>query len=350
MDQALKIYRHDEVFVTESGYSFPQMEVAYRTWGRLNEARDNVVVIFHALTGNAHADDWFGGFFRNGFINPEKQFVVCANVPGSCYGSTGPLSINPQTGRRYLADFPKITLRDMVRLQQRLLDHLGVEGVQLAIGGSMGGMQALEFGLMDPRARALACLAMGKAHTPWAIGISHAQRQAIERDPRWRDGYYDPQDPPSDGLAVARMMAMTSYRCPENYERKFGRRLQDDHSDLFQVESYLNYQGDKLTRRFDPLSYVRLTQAMDSHDVSRGREPFETVLHRLQVPVLVAGFSSDLLYPVAEQRELARLLPEAVYKEVETPYGHDAFLIEFDRLNAIISTFLKQYTPTPQQS
>ncbi len=326
-------------FVTESGYRFEEAEVAYKTWGRLNEERDNVIVICHALTGNAEADQWFPGLFsEDGLIDTDEHFVICINVPGSCYGSVGPSSVNPETGIPYQASFPSITIRDMVRFQQLLLDELDIQGIETVIGGSMGGMQALEFAIMDSRVRSAIPIAMGKAHTPWAIGISHVQRQAIFNDPNWNDGFYTPDATPEKGLATARMMAMLTYRAPSDYEQKFGRNPQDG-SDLFQVESYLNYQGEKMVRRFDANSYVALTRAMDAHDVARGRGSFEEVLGKVEIPVLVVGIDTDLLYPAEEQRELAALLPNSEYAEIESIHGHDAFLIEFGQLNRITKPF-----------
>lgn len=344
MDQSENKHTFKQPFVTESGFSFPEPEVAYNTWGKLNKARDNVIIIFHALTGNADADVWFEGFFAtDGYLDPDQHFVICINVLGSCYGTTGPSSVNPNTGKPYQADFPKITIRDIVRFQQMLLDELGIKSIELIIGGSLGGMQALEFCLMDNRAKSAVLIGMGKAHRPWAIGISHAQRRAIYTDPNWKDGFYDPETPPADGLSVARMIAMNSYRSPEDYDRKFGRKFQPGREkQQFQVESYLSYQGDKLVSRFDANSYVRLTQAMDTHDVARGRSSYRQVLKNIHQPVAVIGIDTDILYPPEEQKELASLIPGAFYYEIKSPYGHDAFLIEFDQLNKIIGSFKQE--------
>lgn len=322
-------------FVTESGYRFHHPDVAYKTWGTLNSKRDNVILICHALTGHAAADEWFPGIFgEDRLCDPAKHFIICINVPGSNYGSVGPWSIDPNTDKPYRSGFPEITIRDMVQFQQLLLDQLKIKGVELVIGGSLGGMQALEFSIMDSRIRSAVFIAMGKAHTPWAIGISHVQRQAIYTDPKWADGNYSKNNGPVDGLSTARMMAMITYRTPDDYQNKFGRELQDS-SGIFQVESYLNYQGKKLTERFDALSYVILTKAMDTHDISRGRGRFDEVLNQIEIPIRVIGITSDHLYPISEQKELTRLLPNARYHEIESSYGHDAFLIEFEKINSI---------------
>lgn len=335
----IKSITFDNPLVTETGHELQEPTVAYRAWGNLNRHRNNAVLVCHALTGNTRADEWFSGLFGKGkILDPERHFIICPNALGSCYGSTGPTSVNPESGRAYRADFPEVNVRDMVRLHQRLLDSLGVQGVELVIGGSLGGMQALEFAIMDLRTRSAVVIGMGKAHSPWAVGISHTQRQAIYNDPNWNEGYYDEEHPPDEGLSLARMIAMNSYRSPKDFESKFGRRLQEG-SDIFEVESYLNYQGEKLTGRFDAVSYVRLTQAMDAHDVAHNRTTHEEILGGVRSPVLVIGIDTDMLYPTDEQKELAALLPYGEYAEIASPYGHDAFLIEFEQINRLVHTF-----------
>lgn len=339
MNKDIKITTLNKSWTTESGHTFPTVDIAWKSWGTLNEKRDNVILICHALTGHAAADEWFSGLFdEDGILDPEKQFILCINVPGSCYGSTGPTSINPKTGKAWQADFPEITIRDIVTFQQLLLDEWNIQGIELALGGSMGGMTALEFAIMDERVKSAALFVMGKAHAPWAIGISQAQRMAIYADENWKEGYYDLEHPPVKGLAAARAMALITYRAPENYKKKFGREIHPEKK-IYQVESYLNYQGQKLTQRFDANTYIILSKAMDSHDVSRGRTCFEEVLGNLLKQILIVGFDSDLLYPIEEQRELAALLANAQLAELKSPYGHDAFLIEFEQLNQQLNTF-----------
>lgn len=340
MNEGIKIETLDKPFITEEGFRFDEPEVAYKTWGSLNEKKNNVILICHALTGHAAADEWFPGIFGAGRVcDPDKHFIICINVPGSPYGSVGPWSVNPATGEPYRNSFPAITVRDMVRFEQQFLDQLGIRGIQLVLGGSLGGMQALEFVVMDDRIRSAALIAMGKSHSPWAIGISHAQRKAILNDPEWKDGNYEKGKGPKKGLATARMMAMITYRAPSDYEKKFGRKLQGK-SSQFQVESYLDYQGKKLAERFDAHSYIVLTKAMDTHDVSRGRGSFEDVLGRVDIPVRVIGIDSDHLYALQEQQELADLLKNGEYRVIESSFGHDAFLIEFEQINQIIEPFL----------
>ena len=333
-----QLHTFEDPFITEHGETIPQPTIAYRTWGKLTSNRDNVIVVCHALTGNTKADEWFGGLFgTNRALNPEKYFIICANVLGSCYGTTGPTSANLQTDKSYRADFPQVTIRDIVRLQQQLIDELDISGIELVLGGSMGGMQAMEWCLMDDRPQSAALFGIGKHHRPWAIGISHTQRQAIYNDPNWENGYYPQENPPTKGLALARMIAMNSYRHPFDFDEKFSRRLQDGQNQ-FEVESYLSYQGHKLVDRFDAVSYVRLTQAMDSHDIARGRPRINKTLQQLTIPIAVVGIDSDMLYPKEECKELANLLPNAEYTEIRSRHGHDAFLIEFEQLNQIISS------------
>ncbi|TVQ66421.1 MAG: homoserine O-acetyltransferase [Balneolaceae bacterium] len=333
-------------FRTEAGVVFNDAPVAYKTWGTLNTSRDNVILIFHALTGHAAANEWFSGIFGEGKLcDPSQNFIICINVPGSPYGSLNPWTVNPATGSPYRNDFPLITVRDMVRFQQQLLDQLDVSGIDTVVGGSLGGMQALEFCLMDNRAKSALLIAMGKAHSPWAIGISHAQRAAITSDPEWKSGNYVKGEGPVNGLAAARMMAMITYRTPSDYEKKFGRNLQNQNGQ-FQIESYLNYQGQKLAGRFDAHCYLSLTKTMDSHDIARERGSYAEVLNQINIPAYVIGIDSDLLYPVNEQKELAAMLPGGEYHEIRSAYGHDAFLIEFSQMNTIIEKFQRKNKKT----
>ena len=323
----------------ELGGRLPGVQVAYRTWGTLDPEGRNCVVVCHALTGSADVDRWWTQMFGPGqALDPDRDFVVCANILGSCYGTTGPTSTDPATGRPWLGDFPAYTVRDMVRLQRELLRALGVRRVRMVIGGSLGGMQTLEWALMYPElVDAIVPIANPARHSPWAIGLSEAQRQAIFADPLWKGGRYDPERPPAAGLAAARMMAMCTYRSRESFEERFGRRPQT--ADLFAVESYLRYQGQQLVDRFDAATYVGLTEAMDSHDVARGRGDHEEVLRGLKAPALVVSIPSDVLYFPAEQEELARLLPHARLVRLESPHGHDAFLIEVEALSAMVAAF-----------
>jgi len=327
-------------FTFECGTTLTDVPVAYQTWGALNEAGDNAVVVCHALTGGPEATDWWDGLFGPGrALDPTTHFIVCLNVPGSPYGSVSPLTSDPDTEAPYGPDFPPVTTRDTVALHRRVLERLGVRRVDCAIGGSMGGMHVLEWAFEttedgDPFVQSLVPIAVGVRHTAWQIGWSEAQRQAIYADPKWRDGAYPPDDPPTRGLATARMMAMVSYRSHASFDRRFGRtHAENGSAPSFAVENYLHYQGEKLTDRFDANCYVHLTEQMDTHDVARDRGPYEDVLASRPQPTLVVGIDSDVLYPLAEQRELASHLPHATLEVLSSPHGHDAFLIEQETLN-----------------
>ena len=337
-----QVYRLPEPFSLESGEVLMGVEVAYRCWGKLNEQGDNAVHICHALTGSADADEWWGPLFGEGrTFDGDRDFIVCSNVLGSCYGTTGPISINPATGKPYGRSFPAITVRDMVRLQWRLLQGLGVRKLKFVIGGSLGGMQVLEWGKLYPDYvdRIVSIAAAGR-HSPWCIAMSEAQRQAIFADPNWCNGNYEEDTPPTTGLAAARMMAMISYRATVSFEQRFGREIQDDGE--FAIASYLRYQGQKLVQRFDANTYVALTEAMDRHDVSGGEGDYREALGAIAQPTLVVSIDSDLLYPPRDQQELAQWMPNAELEWLSSPHGHDAFLINMLALNELVMAFLAQ--------
>ena len=321
------------------GGALPGVRVAYRTWGRLDAAGENAVVVCHALTGSADADRWWTGMFGPGrALDPERDFIVCSNILGSCYGTTGPTSPNPATGRPWLGDFPPITVRDMVRVQRELLAALGVRRVRLVVGGSLGGMQVLEWALSYPDlVEAIVPIATSAHHSAWAIGLSEAQRQAIYADPRWKGGRYELSDPPAAGLSAARMIAMCTYRHKASFEERFGRRLQT--ADLFAMESYLRYQGQQLVDRFDAATYVALTRAMDTHDVARARGDYDEVMRGVRARTLVVSIDSDVLYLPDEQEEIAHGIPGARLVRLASGDGHDAFLIDVDWLSDVVAEF-----------
>ncbi len=334
---AFFVSRHP--FMLELGGVLPEVTVAYRTWGTLNRERSNAILICHALTGSADADEWWPGMFGKGrAFDPDRDFVICSNVLGSCYGTTGPLSPNPESGRHYGPDFPAITIRDMVHLQRLLLDELGIEQLSLVVGASLGGMQVLEWGCLYPEmVQALMPMGISGRHSAWCIAQSEAQRSAIMADRDWNGGWYDPLCQPAGGLGAARMMAMCTYRSFENFQERFGRKRKDDK--LFDAESYLHYQGDKLVRRFDANTYIVLTRAMDMHDLGRGRESYEAALGAIRVPVAILSISSDVLYPPEEQEELAEMIPGSSIGYLREPYGHDAFLILTEEVSTMVSQF-----------
>lgn len=331
-----RLWQMDEAFTLESGACLSGVQLAYRTWGRLAPDGGNAVLVCHALTGSADADEWWAGMFGPArALDPARDFIICSNVLAGCYGSSGPLQPHPGDGDPSGSRFPEVSVRDMVRLQARLLDELGVGSLQLVLGPSLGGMQVLEWAATFPeRVQAIAPIGVSGRHSAWCIGIGESQRRAIYLDPDWRGGRYPLDSPPRRGLAVARMIAMCSYRSWDNFEARFGRARQDDGG--FAVSSYLNYQGEKLHRRFDANSYVRLTQAMDTHDLARGRGDYAEVLAGLGMPALIVSVDSDVLYPPHEQAELARLLPNARYEVLHTPAGHDGFLIETETLGRMV--------------
>ncbi len=343
--EPLRRYRIHGEFPLELGGRLIGVDVAYETYGRLNAAGDNAVILCHALTGSAGAGSndgertfdrgWWAPLIGPGrALDTDRYFIVCSNVLGSCYGTTGPASIDPATGFDYGRSFPQVTVRDMVRVQRVLARHLEMTQA-VVIGGSLGGMQALEWAVMFPEfVRAVVPIAASAQHSAWAIAWNYAARQAIYSDPEWLSsgGQHAPH-----GLALARTISMISFRAWPSFERRFSRNVR---LGRFEVENYLDHQGNQLVRRFDPRSYIVLTRAMDGHDVAAGRGSVESVLGGISVPVLCIGIDSDVLYPDHEQQTLARLIPDAHYAEITSPHGHDAFLIEFEQLGNMLTSFL----------
>jgi homoserine O-acetyltransferase len=351
-------------FALEGGGLLRGVTVAYETWGSLAEDASNAVLVCHALTGDSHAAGGLGtghptAGWWNGIIGPgrvldtDRWFVVCVNVLGGCQGSTGPASPHPDDGRPWGSRFPVVSMRDMVRTQAAVADHLGIARWALVVGGSMGGMQALEWGVMYPeRVGALAPIATAAAASAAQIGWWSSGRRAIRMDPLWRGGdYYDapPGEGPHEGLATARMMSMMTFRSDDVFSARFGREVVEPVEGFtlwqrFEVERYLEYQGDKLVRRFDANSYLLLTKAMDLHDLGRGRGGMDAAFARLRAPLLSVGVTSDILYPSHQSRDIVELAGRAgvpaTYAELDSPHGHDAFLIEVDQVSALLGDFL----------
>ena len=344
-----------EPFQLESGNLLAPVSAAYETYGTLNDDGTNAILICHALTANAHAARFHGSDGQNpgwgdGLIGPgkafdtDKYFVVSPNILGSCYGTTGPVSTDPSTGRPFGPDFPQITVRDIVRVQKALLDRLGVRRLAAVSGSSLGGMQVVEWGIMFPQfCERIIPISASAKQSAWCIALNGIARAAIIGDPSWNQGHYAEQ--PAVGLSLARMVGMVSYRSPEEFREKFGRERQtDDRYDpknLFQVESYLRHQGNKLVGRFDANTYLTLSRAMDLHDVGFGRRSSEEALRTVTASTLCIGVSSDIRYPTHEQKELAALIPGARYAEIDSVHGHDAFLIEFGQLNELVKRHLE---------
>ncbi|KAG0030378.1 homoserine O- acetyltransferase [Podila clonocystis] len=432
-------------FTLDSGHVLYQVPVAYRTWGTLNENGDNVMIICHALSGSADVEDWWGPLMGPGrAFDPSKFFIICCNVLGSPYGTASPVTLNPETNVSYGPEFPLATIRDDVRLHKLILDDLGVKSVAICIGGSMGGMQVLEWSFFGPEyVRAIVPIATSAKHSAWCISWGEAQRQSIYSDPNYLDGYYTPEAPPSVGLGAARMAALLTYRSRNSFESRFGRKVMDTptysstrepaspaeahhqiHNDghrntkghmsrsnsvdstnsllvasanaleavaeaeneghdtkkgglatngtvtpassvssttpiraipvtinknkskkptVFSAQNYLRYQGDKFIHRFDANCYIAITRKMDVHDVSAGRGDLVDVLGNIVQPSLVIGVESDGLFTISEQYELAELLHDSEMVVVQSPDGHDGFLLEFEQINNAIISFMQKH-------
>ncbi|KAF9918630.1 homoserine O- acetyltransferase [Lobosporangium transversale] len=442
-------------FTLSSGHTLYQVPVAYHTWGALNEAGDNVMIICHALSGSADVEDWWGPLMGPGrAFDPTKFFIICCNVLGSPYGTASPVTHNPETGINYGPEFPLTTIRDDVRLHKLILDDLGIKSVAICIGGSMGGMQVLEWSFFGPEyVKAIVPIATSAKHSAWCISWGEAQRQSIYSDPNYMDGYYTSDAPPSVGLAAARMAAMLTYRSRNSFESRFGRKIMDKptfsvarepaspaeehhqiHNDghrntkgavsrksstdstgsllaasakvlastlgnsgdntsstasadtaastpptangsetpttndntstsmltaipvvlnksrnksqkptVFSAQNYLRYQGDKFIHRFDANCYIAITRKMDVHDISAGRGELIEVLNSIKQPALVIGVESDGLFTISEQYELAEHLHDSEMVVVQSPDGHDGFLLEFEQINNAIISFMQKH-------
>ncbi|MBC3542211.1 homoserine O-acetyltransferase [Rufibacter sediminis] len=334
-----RVFSYNDEFTLESGQSLPGFQLFYTTWGTLNEDRSNVVWVCHAFSGNAFVKDWWGDLFGEGkTFDPAKHFIVCANSLGSCYGSTGPLSLNPDTGKPYYHAFPLITNRDVVRSFDALREHLEIEQINVLIGGSIGGQQALEWAVEFPDVtRRLILVASNARQTPWAVALNESQRMAIEQDVTWQ---LATDDAGLQGMKTARSIALLSYRNYNAYNRS-QKETSAALKRVYRAASYQQYQGEKLAKRFNAFSYWYLTKMMDSHHVGRDRENLELALRQVQAETLVIGVDTDQLFPLNEQRFLARHLPNATFQVIQSEAGHDGFLLETDQLSRFLDTFLQ---------
>ncbi len=326
---------HDAPLVLENGKTLARVEIAYSTYGELNVAKDNVIWVCHALTANSEVADWWPGMVGSGCaFDIDTKFVVCANILGSCYGTTGPLSVKDGNGEPYYHGFPMITVRDMVRVHVLLRKHLGIDEIGLLAGGSMGGYQVLEWAMMEPEViKSVFLIATSPAESAWGIAIHTAQRLAIEADASWVDNNATAG---SKGLKAARAIGMLTYR---GYEQMVEEQTDSEVDKLenYRAESYIRYQGDKLVKRFNAYSYWHLTKAMDSHNLSRGRGAnLDEVLQQIEQPCLLLGISTDMLCPVQEQEYMAGQLPNCSYSKIDSPYGHDGFLIEVEKITDLL--------------
>ncbi len=332
----LKTYFHHEPFRLENGRSIHDLRIGYHTFGKLNESRDNVVWVCHALTANSNVPEWWGKLVGpDGLIHPDEYFIVCANILGSCYGTTNPLD-HSENGTPYLTDFPLFTMRDIVNAHFALKDHLGIRDIHLVMGGSCGGQQALEMALMSPdKVENLFLIATSARETSWSIAIHTTQRMAIESDATWGQPHANAAD---QGLKTARGIGLLSYR---SFKAFIDTQTDEDQkTDGFKAESYIRYQGQKLADRFNAYSYWYLTKALDTHHVGRGRGPVEEVLGAIQAKTLIIGVDSDMLMPFSEQEFMARHIPNSTLYNLRSLYGHDAFLIEQDEIRKELSKFL----------
>lgn len=334
----LNHYTYDQPFQLENGEELPSLEVAYHTYGELNEDRSNVVWVCHNLTASSDVKDWWSILVGPGrAIDPARHFVICTNILGSCYGTSGPTSINPKTQKPYYSDFPEFTLRDMVRVQDLVRRHLHIDRIAIGLSGSMGGFQLMEWALLQPQLfERLILIATAARESAWGIAIHTTQRMAIENDPTWKD---HTANAGANGLKTARGIGMLTYRTADLFVRT-QTDPDDQKTDQFKAESYIRYQGNKLAERFNAYAYWLLTKAMDSHNVGRDRGGVENALKTVNAEALVIGISSDLLHPVSEQQELAAMLPNGRCEIIDSPYGHDGFLIEETALNQSIQRFL----------
>lgn len=335
----VQYFHHPEGLTLENGRQIRNLQIAYHTYGKLNAKKDNVIWVCHALTANADVFSWWTGLFgKNELFNPEEHFIICANILGSHYGTTSPLSVNPNTALPYYLSFPEYTTRDLVKAHQLLANHLGIKNIKVLIGGSLGGQQALEWSIMDKqKIENLVVLACNAAHSPWGIAFNESQRLAIATD---RTFYAQKKDGGNKGLKTARSIALLSYRTYQAYGSTQLESVNDKTGD-FRAASYQQYQGEKLVKRFNAYSYWYLTKVMDSHNVGRGRHNIETALSEISANTLVIGIENDVLFPVSEQKFLASHIPAAQFEMVNSAYGHDGFLIETPTLTSLISKFLK---------
>lgn len=333
-----KTYTHKGEFKLESGEILTDIEICYHISEEVIDKSKPVIWICHALTANSDAEDWWPGMVGKGkLFDPNKYTLACANILGSCYGTTGALSINPKTGRQWLNDFPLVTIRDWVKAHEVLRQYLGIEKIYLVTGGSIGGFQSMEWAIQQPELfENMMLVATTYMQTPWAIAINETERMAIEADASFFSG--DPNGGKA-GLAAARGLGLLSYRGYEAYNLTQAEMDNEKVSD-FRVSSYQRYQGKKLVDRFSAHCYYSITRSQDTHNVARERGSFEEAFSKVKARTLCVGISSDILFPTAEQKRLAEYIPSAIYAEIDSNFGHDGFLIESEKLSEIISEFL----------
>lgn len=331
-----EVFHSIDPLYLESGEVLNEFDLGYTTYGQINSEKSNVIWVIHALTGDSKAAEWWNGLIgEDKFFDPADHFIICANLLGSCYGSTNPFSENPETGMPYFYDFPQVTTRDLASSLERLRVHLEIEEIHTLIGGSLGGQVGLEWAvILGQKLKNAVILASTYKSSPWVIGFNETQRMAIESDCTWGECN---ESAGCKGMETARAIAMLSYRHP--HDLKIKQSEKEEKLDGFRASSYLRYQGQKLAKRFNALSYWTLTKAMDSHDLGRNRGGAETVLGSIEAKVLAIGVDSDLLFLPEESQYISQKVKRGTYKEIHSTAGHDAFLIEFEQL----AYFLKSY-------
>lgn len=335
----MELFNYNEPFELENGGVLPRLTIAYHTYGTLNNSKSNVVWICHALTANSDAETWWPGVVgKNGFVDPSKYFIVCANILGSCYGTTGPLTTDPSTQKAYFGSFPMITIRDMVKAHIALRQHLGIDKIHLLMGGSMGGYQALEWCVMENETiENLFLIGTSATESAWGIAVHTSQRLAIEADPTWRN---QNQNAGQNGLKAARAIGVITYR---NYGILVDKQTDSDTEKLdnYKASSYIIYQGNKLVNRFNAFSYWLLTKSMDSHHIGRRRGgKVEVVLQTLRQKTLIIGINSDILCPLHEQELLAQNIRNSTLIQIDSPYGHDGFITEAEKISKALRNWL----------
>ena len=341
-----KIFNHRESFELECGKRLSSFHLSYTTIGTMNEEKNNVIWIFHALTANDNPLEWWHGLVgEHCLFTPKDYFIVCVNTPGSCYGSIGPLDINEETGKPFYHTFPWFTPRDMIKAYQLLKKELGIEKIFIGLGGSMGGQQLLEWAIDEPDLfEHIIPIATNARHSAWGIAFNASQRMCIEYDPTWKEEH---PEAGLQGMKTARSIALISYRNHDTYDNlQQGIAATTEHlpldEQIFRAETYQKYQGEKLARRFNAFSYFALSKGMDSHNVGRGRGSVEAALQSIKAKALVIGISTDLLFPPQEQAFIAQHIPEGKFIVIESLYGHDGFLLEFAQIDTAIRKFLKE--------
>jgi len=337
------VFNYENTFTLESGVTLPGYHLAYTTHGKLNAEKTNVVWIFHALTANSNPLEWWPGLVGDGkFFDPAKYFIICANKPGSPYGSVSPLSINPQKNQLYYHDFPVFTMRDIIRTFQHLKNHLGIRKIFIALGGSTGGMQLLEWAIEEPELfEHIVPIATNAVLSPWAIAFNASQRMAIEADATWLERK---PDAGQKGLSAARSIALLSYRYYNGYDITQPRDksfVALGNEVMYAADNYQRYQGLKLVNRFNAICYYRLSQSMDSHDVGKNRGGVEKALRKITAKSLVIGITSDVLYPITEQEYLQKTIRGAELLSISSDFGHDGFLLEYEKIEIALKRFIE---------